>query len=43
MYQKTEKNGVICLAIMFTSEDTVIKMSKWLFSVFYADDSKGLV
>ena len=28
---------------MFTSEDTVIKMSKWLFSVFYADDSKGLV
>ena len=39
-----EKNGVVCLIIMFTHRVMVIKMSKngSLF-VFSADDSKKLV
>ena len=37
-----EKNGVICLVIMFTPRVMVIKMSKWLIFVFSADDSKKL-
>ena len=37
-----EKNGVICLVIMFTPRVMVIKMSRWLISVFSADDSKKL-
>ena len=37
-----EKNGVICLVIMSTPRVMVIKMSRWLISVFSADDSKKL-
>ena len=39
-----EKNGTICLVIMFTLKVMFIKMSKkWLILVFSADDRKKLV
>ena len=38
-----EKNGVICLVVMFASRVMAIKMSKMAHLLFSADDSKKLV